>query len=116
MRYSTMLNGITSCGMTKLDVLSGLDEVKVCVAYEYDGKRRDHFRTNLKTLEHMQPVYESFPGWKEDISGVSSFHDLPQTARDYIAAVEAIIRVRVACASVGPERSQILFPDNEAKW
>jgi adenylosuccinate synthase len=111
-----MLNGITSCGMTKLDVLSGLDEIKVCVAYEYDGKRSERFQTNLKTLERMHPVYETFPGWKEDISGVTSFHDLPQTARDYIDAVERIIGVRIACASVGPERSQILFPGNEAQW
>ncbi len=116
MRYSAMLNGITSCGMTKLDVLSGLDEVKVCVAYEFDGKRSDHFQTNLKSLERLQPVYETFPGWKEDISAATSFDDLPAEARSYIAAVEDIIGVRVACASVGPERTQILFPGDDPQW
>lgn len=116
MRYSAMLNGITSCGMTKLDVLSGLEEICICVGYEYDGKRGERFQTNLKRLEHMQPVYETFPGWEEDISEISSFDDLPATAREYIAAVEEIIGVRIACASVGPERTQILFPGNEPQW
>ena len=113
---SAMLNGITSCGMTKLDVLSGLDEIRICVGYEYDGKRGDRFQTNLKRLEHMRPVYETFPGWEEDISEISSFDDLPAAARDYITAVENIIGVRIACASVGPERTQILFPGNEPHW
>ena len=116
MRYSAMLNGITSCGMTKLDVLSGLEEIRICVGYEYDGKRGERFQTNLKRLEHMTPVYETFPGWEEDLSEVSSFDDLPATAREYITAVENIIGVRIACASVGPERTQILFPGNEPQW
>jgi len=116
MRYSAMLNGITSCGMTKLDVLSGLEEIRICVGYEYEGKRSDRFQTNLRRLEHMQPVYETFPGWEEDLSSVSSFDDMPAAARSYIAAVEDIIGVRVACASVGPERTQILFPGNEPRW
>ena len=116
MRYSVMLNGITSVGMTKLDVLSGLDEIKVCTGYEFDGKRSDHFQTNLKSLESLTPVYESFPGWHADISQVSSYDDLPQEARDYVSAVERIIDVRIACASVGPERTQILFPGDTPQW
>lgn len=116
MRYSAMLNGITACGMTKLDVLSGLDELKVCVAYEYEGKRSDHFQTNLRRLENMRPVYESFTGWSEDISKVSSYDDLPENAKTYITAIEQRIGVRIACVSVGPERSQILFPGDDAAW
>jgi adenylosuccinate synthase len=116
MQYSAMLNGITSCGMTKLDVLSGLDEVKICVAYEYDGKRSEHFQTNLKTLERIRPVYESFPGWKEDISHVTSYDALPEAARSYVTAVEGILATRIACVSVGPERTQILFPGDTPQW
>jgi adenylosuccinate synthase len=116
MRYSAMLNGITSCGMTKLDVLSGLDEIKICVGYEFDGKRSDHFQTNLKTLDQLTPVYESFPGWQEDISAITSFDKLPDAARSYITAVERIIDTRIACVSVGPERTQILFPGDTPQW
>ncbi|MDX9757542.1 MAG: adenylosuccinate synthase [Bacteroidota bacterium] len=116
MRYSAMLNGITACGMTKLDVLSGLETVKVCVAYEYEGKRSDHFQTNLRRLENMRPVYETFPGWQEDITTARSYDDLPDNAKAYITAVEQRIGVRIACVSVGPERTQILFPGDHAAW
>ncbi len=116
MRYSVMLNGISACGMTKLDVLSGLKEIQVCVAYEYDGKRTDHFQTNLRTLDRMRPVYETFPGWEEDISAVTSYDALPANARAYVAAVEEMIDARIACVSVGPNRTQILFPGDEPAW
>ncbi len=116
MHYSVMINGVSACGMTKLDVLSGLPEVKVCVAYEYDGKRSTHFQTNLRTLERMQPVYEVFPGWEDDISAARSWEELPENARRYIAAVEELIDTHIACVSVGPERSQILFPTGEPSW
>lgn len=116
MRYSAMLNGITACGMTKLDVLSGLETLKVCVAYEYEGKRSDHFQTNLRRLENMRPVYETFPGWQEDITTARSYDDLPDNAKAYITAVEQRIGVRIACVSVGPERTQILFPGDHAAW
>ncbi|MBR9978528.1 MAG: adenylosuccinate synthase [Bacteroidetes bacterium] len=116
MRYSAMLNGISSCGMTKLDVLSGLEELKICVGYEYDGKTKDHFQTNLRTLERLKPVYETFPGWEEDISAIREWKHLPDAVRNYIATVEEMIDVRIACASVGPERTQILFPEGEAAW
>jgi adenylosuccinate synthase len=116
MRYSVMLNGISACGMTKLDVLSGLEEIKVCVAYEYDGKRSDHFQTNLRTLERMRPVYETFPGWDDDLSAMTSYDALPANAKAYITAVEGMIDARIACVSVGPNRTQILFPGDEPAW
>ncbi|MFZ1728791.1 MAG: adenylosuccinate synthase [Bacteroidota bacterium] len=116
MRYSVMLNGISSCGMTKLDVLSGLEEIKVCVGYEYDGKRTEHFQTNLRTLERMRPVYETFPGWEDDLTGMTSYEQLPANAKSYVTALEEMIGARVACVSVGPKRTQILFPGDEAAW
>jgi adenylosuccinate synthase len=116
MKYSIMLNGIDSVAMTKLDVLSGLPEVKVCVAYEYDGKTTTRFQTNLKTLERMRPVYETFQGWEEDISAVRSFAGLPSATRTYIDALQERIGARIACVSVGPERSQILFPTGTPAW
>jgi adenylosuccinate synthase len=116
MRYSIMLNGIASIGMTKLDVLSGLPELKICTAYEYDGKRTTRFRTNLKTLEKAQPIYETFEGWTEDISAMEKYEDLPEAARAYVAAVQERVGVRIACVSVGPERSQILYPTGTLPW
>jgi len=116
MRYSVMLNGIASCCMTKLDVLSGLNEVKICVAYEYDGKQTRRFQTNLRTLERLTPVYESFPGWDEDISRAVSYDALPTTAKNYVAAVQEAIGAHVAAVSVGPERTQILYPEGSPLW
>jgi adenylosuccinate synthase len=116
MRYSIMLNGIASIGMTKLDVLSGLPELKICTAYEYDGKRTTRFQTNLKTLEKAQPIYETFGGWTEDISAMEKYEDLPEAARAYVAAVQERVGVRIACVSVGPERSQILYPAGTLPW
>ncbi len=116
MKYSIMLNGIGSIGMTKLDVLSGLPELNICVAYEFDGKISSRFQTNLKTLERMMPVYESFKGWDEDISSVRSYSDLPAATRSYVEAMQERIGVRIACVSVGPERSQILFPGGVPAW
>ncbi|MBI5645782.1 MAG: adenylosuccinate synthase [Ignavibacteriae bacterium] len=110
MRYSIMLNGISSVYMTKLDVLGGLDEIRVCVSYEARGKKLKSFPTDVRTLQAVTPVYESFPGWKEDISGATDVTELPVNARDYINAVQSAIGARIVCASVGPNRVQnVLF-------
>ena len=107
-RYATRVNGITGYFLTKLDVLSGLDQVPVCVAYEVDGKRYDEIPMTQTEFHHAVPVYEYFDGWWEDISKASSPDDLPASARAYISAVEDMIGAPVCAVGVGPRRDQTL--------
>jgi adenylosuccinate synthase len=107
-RYATRVNGITGYFLTKLDVLSGLAKVPVCVAYEVDGKRQDEIPATQTEFHHAVPVYEYFDGWDEDISKASTFEDLPPNARAYITAVEDMIGAPVAAVGVGPRRDQTL--------
>ena len=85
-RYATRINGVTDFVLTKLDVLTGLDEVPVCVAYEVDGVRHDEMPMTQTEFHHARPVYETCAGWAEDISGASTFDDLPPTPSDYVQA------------------------------
>jgi len=107
-RYATRVNGITDYILTKLDVLSGLDKVPVCVAYEVDGSRHDEMPMTQTDFHHARPVYEYLDGWWEDISAASEFGDLPPSARAYIRALEEMIGAPVAAVGVGPRRDQTL--------
>jgi adenylosuccinate synthase len=107
-RYSTRVNGVTSYFLTKLDVLSGLERVPVCVAYEVDGKRQDEIPMTQTEFHHAVPVYEYFDGWWEDISKAGSFEELPRNAQKYIIAVEEMIGAPVSAVGVGPRRDQTL--------
>ncbi|MDR2999242.1 MAG: adenylosuccinate synthase, partial [Microbacterium sp.] len=89
-RYATRVNGITDLVLTKLDVLTGLDQIPVCVAYDVDGVRFDDVPVNQTDFHHAKPIYEYFPGWKEDISTARRFEDLPQNAQDYVLALEGM--------------------------
>jgi adenylosuccinate synthase len=110
LRYAARLNGLDELVLTKLDVLSGLDRLKVAVAYERNGDRTEHFPAEfgLEELAQWQPVYEEVSGWKEDIMGVRKFSDLPAAAQNYIALIEERVGLSVASASVGPERDQVV--------
>jgi adenylosuccinate synthase len=94
--------------LTKLDVLSGLDRVPVCVAYEVDGKRYDEIPMTQTDFHHATPVFEYFDGWWEDISKARTFDELPANARAYISAVEDMIGAPVNAVGVGPRRDQTL--------
>src|SRR3984957_13431021 len=107
-RYSTRVNGITSYFLTKLDVLSGLERIPVCVGYEVDGKRYDDIPMTQTEFHHAVPVYEYLDGWWEDISKAQTAADLPATARAYIAAIEEMIGAPIAAVGVGPRRDQTL--------
>ncbi len=107
-RYATRVNGITDYFLTKLDVLSGLDQVPVCVAYEVDGKRHDEIPMTQTEFHHAVPVYEYFDGWAEDISKAQAFGDLPGNARAYVTAVAEMIGAPVSAIGVGPRRDQTL--------
>ena len=107
-RYATRVNGITDYILTKLDVLSGLDKVPVCVAYEVGGSRHDEMPMTQTDFHHARPVYEYLDGWWEDISAAGEFGDLPRNARAYIRALEDMIGAPVAAVGVGPRRDQTL--------
>ncbi len=107
-RYSARINGVTDFVLTKLDVLTGLKEIPVCVAYEVDGKRVDEMPVSQSDFHHAKPIYETFPGWTEDITGARKFEDLPQTAQDYVLMLERISGARISAIGVGPARDAII--------
>jgi adenylosuccinate synthase len=107
-RYSARINGITDFVLTKLDVLTGLTEIPVCVAYEVDGVRFDEMPVNQSDFHHATPIYESFPGWTEDISSARTFADLPANAQNYVHAIEKISGARFSAIGVGPARDEII--------
>jgi len=107
-RYATRINGITDLVLTKLDILTGLEQIPVCVAYDVDGERFDDVPVNQTDFHHAKPIYEYFPGWSEDISTARSFEDLPQTAQEYVLALEKMSKTRISVIGVGPARDQVI--------
>jgi adenylosuccinate synthase len=105
-RYAERINGVTDFVLTKLDVLTGLDEVPVCVAYDVDGVRHDEVPTNQTEFARAEPIYETFPGWTEDISRARTLEDLPRNARDYVTAIEQMINAPISVIGVGPGRDE----------
>ncbi|MEV1177019.1 adenylosuccinate synthase [Nonomuraea sp. NPDC049784] len=105
-RYATRINGITDYFLTKLDVLSGLERIPVCVAYEVDGVRHDEIPMTQTDFHHAVPVYEELPGWQEDITSAKSFDDLPPNAQAYVRALEEMSGAPVSAIGVGPGRDQ----------
>ncbi|MGK9149159.1 adenylosuccinate synthase [Plantibacter flavus] len=107
-RYSARINGVTDFVLTKLDILDELATIPVCVAYEVDGVRVDEVPVSQTDFHHAVPIYEEFPGWQEDISGVRRFEDLPKNAQDYVLALEAMSGSRISAIGVGPGRDAIV--------
>jgi adenylosuccinate synthase len=107
-RYAARVNGITDFFLTKLDVLSGLEKVPVCVAYEVDGVRHTEMPVTQTEFHHAAPVYEYFDGWCEDLSPAREFSDLPASAQRYVQALEQMIGAPVAAIGTGPRRDQTL--------
>src|SRR5690606_4893075 len=104
-RYATRINGLTDLVLTKLDVLTGLERIPVCVAYDVDGVRHDEMPVSQTDFHHARPVYEELPGWSEDISGVRTFEELPVNAQRYVLAVEEMAGTHVSVIGVGPDRA-----------
>ncbi|MEV6340819.1 adenylosuccinate synthase [Nocardia vinacea] len=107
-RYATRVNGITDYFLTKLDVLSSLERVPICVAYEIDGKRVEQMPTTQTEFHHAKPIYEEMPGWWEDISHVETFEELPANAQAYVLRLEELSGARISCIGVGPGRDQTI--------
>ncbi len=102
------LNGLTSLTITKLDVLGGFDEIKICTGYEYQGNILTDFPSSLKVLSQCKPVYETFPGWTEDISEIRSKENLPLNTRDYLSRIEELSCISIGIISVGPGREETI--------
>lgn len=107
-RYSAMVNGIDVWALTKMDVLDDLETIRVCVAYEYEGRRLESVPASARVLERCRPIYEEMPGWKTCSAHVKRYEDLPQRARKYIEYLEALTRVPVRWLSLGPQRDSTI--------
>jgi len=107
-RDSTRLNGLSSLAITKLDVFTGLEKLKICVGYDLDGEQINHRPASMKKMARCKPIYEEMPGWKEDISKARQIDQLPVTARNYIEAIEKVTGVPVSIVSVGPGREETI--------
>ena len=104
-RYATRINGLTDIFLTKLDVLTGIKEIPVCVAYEVDGVRVEEVPVSQTDFHHAKPIYQMFPGWDEDITGCKTFESLPKNAQDYVLALEKMSGTRVSAIGVGQDRN-----------
>lgn len=107
-RYASRINGLTDLVVTKLDVLTGLEKVPVCVAYDVDGTRYDEMPDDQSAFHHATPIYEEMPGWWEDISHARSIEDLPANAQAYLARLEELSGCRISAVGVGPRRDEII--------
>lgn len=107
-RYATRINGVTDFVLTKLDVLTGLETVPVCVAYDVDGVRHDEIPVSQSDFHHATPIYEELPGWFEDISACRSYAQLPANCRAYVEFVEERIGARISVIGVGPGREEVI--------
>ena len=104
-KFATRINGLTDIFLTKLDVLTGIKEIPVCVAYDVDGARTEEIPVSQSDFHHAKPIYETFPGWDEDITGAKTFEDLPQNAQAYVLALEKLSGTRISAIGVGPDRN-----------
>lgn len=107
-RYAQRVNGVTDFVVTKLDTLSGLDSIPVCVAYDVDGVRHDDMPMTQSDFHHAQPIYENLPGWSEDLTACRTFEQLPMNARHYIQTLEQMVGQRISAIGVGPGRDEII--------
>ncbi len=109
LRNAVRLNGLTGIAVTKLDVLGGLEELKICTGYEYKGQVLNDFPADLKVLAECKPVYETLPGWSEDISSVRSENKLPDNTKNYLKRIEELIETPIQIVSVGPGREETII-------
>jgi adenylosuccinate synthase len=115
LRNAVRLNGLTGLVITKLDVLGGLKQIKICTGYEYNGQTLSDFPASLKVLASCIPVYDVLPGWQENISGIRKFNDLPENAKKYLKRIEQLTETPIDIVSVGPGREETIVIKNPFK-
>ena len=112
LRRSVLLNSITGLGITKLDVLDGLEKIKICVGYKLGETITDLSPCNLRDFEKCDPIYEELPGWKESTFGIRSIEKLPKAAKDYLRRIEELLKIKVVLTTTGPEREDTIIIEN----
>jgi adenylosuccinate synthase len=108
-RQAVTVGGIHGIALTKLDVLDGFDELKICIAYDLDGERLDYFPLEPNAQARVQPIYETMPGWSESTEGARTFSELPAAAVKYVVRVEELIGAHIALVSTSPERDDTIL-------
>lgn len=111
-RHAVRINGIQGLALTKIDVLTGIDPIRICVAYEYNGQRYEHFPASMQVLRNAQPVYEEHPGWNEPLTSARTIEDLPRNARRYIQRLEELTETPMYLISVGANRNETILLRN----
>jgi adenylosuccinate synthase len=110
-RYSSLINGTDTVAITKLDVLSHFQEIKVCTGYELNGKPLKSFPTDVEKLANVKPIYETLPGWNTDITKCGSYDELPEATKNYLSFIAKEAGLKPGIISVGPKRTQTFFVD-----
>jgi adenylosuccinate synthase len=108
LRYAIRINGITEIALTKLDILSGFDQIKICISYQTGDEETQTLPMGPTGLENMNAIYVDLPGWEEDLTSIRDWNGLPENARNYVEKIESLVGVPVRMISVGPERSQVI--------
>ena len=111
-RQTIKISGIDGIALTKLDVLDELDEIKMCVEYELDGKKMDYLPAAVEDQLKIKPIYKTFPGWKSSTQGIKNIENLPENAKNYIYALEDFIGTKVSSISTSPEREDTILLEN----
>jgi adenylosuccinate synthase len=111
-RYAVRVNGLSGIAITKLDVLSGLDTIKVCIGYRFRDTVLHEIPASLEIMEQCTPIYEELPGWSEDLTGAKSLAELPQNARDYVTRIGELAGAEIVLVSIGPRRSETIVLRN----
>ena len=112
LRNAARLNGLSNIAITKLDVLGEIDTLKICTGYDYQGEILTDFPASLKVLAECKPIYETLPGWSEDISKIKKFDDLPQNVKNYLNRIEELVETKISIVSVSPERDATIVLRN----
>ncbi len=108
-KFTAMINGVDEIAITLLDVLSGLETIKICTEYKSGDEILEEFPYSTNVLESIMPEYIELPGWNEDISNIKDFEQLPENAQKYVIKIEELLDTKISIISVGPERSQTIF-------
>jgi adenylosuccinate synthase len=111
-RYAVRINGLSGIALTKLDVLSAFETIKICTGYRYEGIELETLPAKLEVFDNCEPIYEEFQGWNTDISNVSRFEDLPELAKRYVQRLEELAGCPIVMVSVGPRRDQTMMLKN----
>ena len=112
LKRTVELNGINGLCVTKLDVMDGMEDIKICVGYELDGKKIEQLPFGAHAISHCQPIYESWPGWQKSTAGIKNYDELPSNAKAYLSRLASLCKAPIAFISTGPDREETIVLQN----